>query len=140
MGKIVQSVILQRSKSDCKAFLLIWLKKCLDPHKNSHAKVITILLTSNIFTWASSAPHHKSVSFVLTPKYLAYRLAATTFYWLQRGFGDRRQCRDRGNILITVPLPTIIVRHWFFRINVRCGFPNDALILRTFDTFEKYSS
>ena len=34
----------------------------------------------------------------------------------------------------------IIVRHWFVRINDRWGFPNDALVLRTFDTFEKHSS
>ena len=32
---------------------------------------------------------------------------------------------------------TIIVKLWFVRINDRWGFPNDSLILRTFDTFEK---
>ena len=31
------------------------------------------------------------VYFVLTPRCFAYRHAATTFYQLQRGFGDRRQ-------------------------------------------------
>ena len=47
------------------------------------------------------------------------------------------QCHHNGTIFITVPLLTMIVRHWFVRINDRCGFPNDALVLRTFDTFEK---
>ena len=50
------------------------------------------------------------------------------------------QCHHNGTILITVPLLTIIVRHWFVRINDRWGFPNDALVLRTFDTFEKHRS
>ena len=50
------------------------------------------------------------------------------------------QCLYNGTIFITVPLLTIIVRHWFVRINDRWGFPNDALVLRTFDTFEKHSS
>ena len=45
------------------------------------------------------------------------------------------QCHHNGTIFITVPLLTIIVRHWFVRINDRWGFPNDALVLRTFDTF-----
>ena len=50
------------------------------------------------------------------------------------------QCHHNKTIFITVPLLTIIVRHWFVRINDRWGFPNDALVLRTFDTFEKHSS
>ena len=50
------------------------------------------------------------------------------------------QCHHNGTIFITVSLLAIIVRHWFVRINDRWGFPNDALVLRTFDTFEKHSS
>ena len=50
------------------------------------------------------------------------------------------QSHHNGTIFITVPLLTIIVRQWFVRINNRWGFPNDALVLRTFDTFEKHSS
>ena len=50
------------------------------------------------------------------------------------------QCHHNRTIFITVPLLTIIVRHWFVRINDRWGFPNDALVLHTFDTFEKHSS
>ena len=50
------------------------------------------------------------------------------------------QCLHNGSIFITVSLLTIIVRHWFVRINDRWGFPNDALVLRMFDTFEKHSS
>ena len=50
------------------------------------------------------------------------------------------QCHHNGTIFITVPLLTMIVMHWFVRINGRGGFPNDALVLRTFDTFEKHSS
>ena len=50
------------------------------------------------------------------------------------------QCHRNGTVFITVPLLTIIFRHWFVRINDRWGSPNDALVLRTFDTFEKHSS
>ena len=50
------------------------------------------------------------------------------------------QCHHNGIIFITVPLLTMIVRHWFVRINDRWGFPNDALVLRTFDTFGNHSS
>ena len=68
-----------------------------------------------------------------------------TFF--SRGVGGVRtpypahgQCHHNGTIFITVPLLTIIVKHCFVRINDRWGFPNDALVLRTFDTFEKHSS
>ena len=47
------------------------------------------------------------------------------------------QCHHNGTLVITVRLLTIIVRHWFVRIDDRWGFPNDSQILRTFDTFEK---
>ena len=47
------------------------------------------------------------------------------------------QYHYNGTIFITVPLLSIIVRHWFVRINDRWSFPNDSLVLRTFDTFEK---
>ena len=50
------------------------------------------------------------------------------------------QFHHNDTIFITVQPLTIIVRHWFVRINDRCGFPNDSLILRTFDTFENHSS
>ena len=50
------------------------------------------------------------------------------------------QCHHNGTICITVRPLTIIVRHWFVRINDRWGFPNEELVLRTFDTFEKHSS
>ena len=50
------------------------------------------------------------------------------------------QRHHNGTIFITVPLLTIIVRHWFVRINDWWGFPVDSLILRKFDTFEKHSS
>ena len=49
-----------------------------------------------------------------------------------------------GNVIITeiylFPLPTIFVRHWFVRFNIRYGFANDEMILRTLDTLEKQSS
>ena len=51
-----------------------------------------------------------------------------------------RQCHHNGTIFITVLFLTIVVRHWFVRINDRWGFPNDTLILRSFDTFEKHNS
>ena len=50
------------------------------------------------------------------------------------------QCHHNGTIIITVQLLTLIVGHWFVRIYDRWGFPNDALVLRMFDTFEKHSS
>ena len=50
------------------------------------------------------------------------------------------QCHHNGTIFFTVPLLTIFVRHCFVRINDRWGFPNDALVLHTFDTFDKHSS
>ena len=50
------------------------------------------------------------------------------------------QCHHNGTIFITVQPLTIIVRHWFVRINDRWGIPNDSLILRTFDTFAKHSA
>ena len=55
---------LQRSKSDNKAFLLIRLKKYLNPHENSCSKVISILGTGNILHESSSAPRqNKSVQY-----------------------------------------------------------------------------
>ena len=53
---------LQRSKLNNKAFLLIWLKKYLNPHQNSCSKLISILTTGNILHESSSAPRqYKSV-------------------------------------------------------------------------------
>ena len=52
------------SKSDNKAFLLIRLKKYLNPHENSCSKVISILITGNILQDSSSAPQqHRSVQY-----------------------------------------------------------------------------
>ena len=46
-----------------------------------------------------------------------------------------------GNVIITGQyLSQSGLRPWFVRINDRWGFPNDSLILRTFDTFEKHYS
>ena len=62
---------LQRSKSDNKTFLLIRLKKYLNPHENSCSKVISILTTGNILHESSSAPRqHKSVQYKLLTLYL----------------------------------------------------------------------
>ena len=49
---------------DNKAFLLIRLKKYLNPHENSCSKVISILITGNSLHESSSAPQqHKSVQY-----------------------------------------------------------------------------
>ena len=62
---------LQRSKSDNKAFLLIRLKKYLNPHENSCSKVISILTTGNNLHESSSAPQQlKSVQFKWFTLYL----------------------------------------------------------------------
>ena len=46
------------------AFLLIRLKKYLNPHENSYSKVISILITGNSLHESSSAPQqHKSVQY-----------------------------------------------------------------------------
>ena len=59
------------SKSDNKAFLLIRLKKYLNPHENSCSKVIRILITGNILHESSSAPQqHKSVQYKWFALYL----------------------------------------------------------------------
>ena len=50
------------------------------------------------------------------------------------------QCHHNGIIFITVPLLTIIVRHCLSGLMTDGVFPNDAVVLRTFDTFEKHSS
>ena len=215
---------MQRSKSDNKAFLLIRLKKYLNPHENCCSKGINILTTANILHESFSAPQqHKSVQYkwftsylhrdvsqtdMLQPHFISCRgfsgaggnmrgsrnfcpfyLVLGLFYSLQRGskglfffaentililyqgsrwgplfskgggsiffqggsifsrggpnanfyrnpytyllfsrgcpdplspFGSvHGQCHHNGTIFITVPLLTIIVRHWFVRINDR---------------------
>ena len=87
---------LQRSKSDNKAFLLIRLKKYLNPHENSCSKVISILTTGNILHESSSAPRqHKSVQYkwftLYLHRYVWYtdilqlHFISCLFYSLQRG-------------------------------------------------------
>ena len=62
---------MQRSKSDNKAFLLMRLKKYLNPHENSCSKVISILTTGNILHESSSAlQQHKSVQYKWFTLYL----------------------------------------------------------------------
>ena len=81
------------------------------------------------------------------PNVIFYR-NPSTYLLFSRGCPDplspsgsaHGQWHHNGTTFITVPFLTIIVRHWFVRINDRGGFPNDALVLRTFDTFEKHSS
>ena len=105
--KLLQSDLSFRSKSDNKAFLLIRLKKYLNPHENSCSKVICILINGNILHESSSAPQqHKSVQYkwfanVLTPRCFAYRHAATTFYQLQRGFGGQEATCDDPRIFVS---------------------------------------
>ena len=62
--KLLQSDLSFMSKSDNKAFLLIRLKKYLNPHENSCSKVISILITGNSLHESSCAPQqHKSVQY-----------------------------------------------------------------------------
>ena len=66
-GKYLVAYVLKRSKSDCLAFLLILLEKCLNPHEKSRSK----LLTDNILHGRSSPPQqHKSIKY----KWLALHL------------------------------------------------------------------
>ena len=64
-------MLISRIVSDNKAFLLIWLKKYLNPHENSCSKVKSILTTGNILHESSSAPRqHKSVQYKWFTLYL----------------------------------------------------------------------
>ena len=92
LGRIVQFLIHQRSKSDNKAFLLIRLKKYLNPHENSCSKVMSILITDNIYMsplllHSNTNQYNKWFALYITPRCFAYIHAATTFYQLQRSFG-----------------------------------------------------
>ena len=94
---------LQRSKSDNKAFLLIRLKKYLNPHENSCSKVISILITGNSLHESSSAPQqYKSVQYKWFALYLHRDVSHTDM--LQPHFiscrgvsGGRRQMRGSRN-------------------------------------------
>ena len=89
-------------KSDNKAFLLIRLKKYLNPHENSCSKVISILITGNILHESSSAPQqHKSVQYKWFALYLHRDVSHTDM--LQLHFiscsgvsGQEATCADPG--------------------------------------------
>ena len=102
LGRIVQFFIHQRSKSDNKAFLLIRLKKYLNPHENSCSKVMSILITGSILHESSSAPQqHKSVQYKWFALYL-HRYVSHTYMLPQhfiscRGVsGQEATCADPG--------------------------------------------
>ena len=64
-------MLIGRIVFDNKAFLLIQLKKYLNPHEYSCSKVISILTTGNILHESSSAPRqHKSVQYKRFTLYL----------------------------------------------------------------------
>ena len=87
---------------DNKAFLLIRLKKYLNPHENSCSKVMSILITGNILHESSSAPQqHKSVQYKWFVLYL-HRVVSHTDM-LQPHFiscsgvsGQEATCADPG--------------------------------------------
>ena len=56
---IDQSLIIQRSISDSKACLLIWLQKCQNPHENRSSKVIAH------WQYFYMGPQHKSARYEL---------------------------------------------------------------------------
>ena len=90
------------SKSDNKAFLLIRLKKYLNPRENSCSKVISILITGNILHEPSSAPQqHKSVHYKWFALYLHKDVSHTDmlqphFFSCRRVFGREATCVDQG--------------------------------------------
>ena len=102
LGRIVQNLIHQRSKSDNKAFLLIRLKKYLNPHEKSCSKVMRILITGNILYESSSDPQqHKSVQYKWFALYLHRDVSHTDM--LQPHFiscrgvsGQEATCADPG--------------------------------------------
>ena len=103
---------LQRSKSDNKAFLLIRLKKYLNPHENSCSKVISIVTTGNILHKSSSAPRqHKSVQYKWFTLYLHRDVSHTGM--LQPhfiSFGGRRQHARIQEFLLVLFSPQLILQ------------------------------
>ena len=101
IGRIVQSLFLQTSKSDCKAFLLIYLKKCLTPYENCRSKVISILLAGNILQGSSSASQqHKSVLYKWLSLHL-HRDALHTDLLQPHSISCRGASGAGGNVVIT---------------------------------------
>ena len=109
--KLLQSVLsfacllvelVERSKLDNKAFLLIRLKKYLNPHENSCSKVISILITGNIYHESSSAPQqHKLVQYKWFALYLHRDVSHTDmlqphFISCRGGSGQEATCADPG--------------------------------------------
>ena len=102
LGRIVQFLIHQRSKSDNKAFLLIRLKKYLNPHENSCSKVMSILITDNILhesLFCSTATQISTINCLLC---ILHRDVSHT-YMLQPHFiscrgvsGQEATCADPG--------------------------------------------
>ena len=124
LGRLVQFLIHQRSKTDNKAFLLIRLKKYLNPHENSCSKVMSILITGNILHESSSAPQqHKSVKYEWFALNLHRDVSHT--YMLQlhliscRGVsGQEATCADPG-IFVNLFNPQLILQltegvQWFY--------------------------
>ena len=97
LGRIVQFLIHQRSKSDNKAFLLIRPKKYQNPHENRCSKVISKLISGNILHESSSAPQqHKSVQYKWFALYLHRDVSHT--YMLQPHFSAAEAFRAGGNM------------------------------------------
>ena len=105
------------SKSVNKAFLLIRLKKYLNPHENSCSKVISILITGNILHESSSAPQqHKSVQYNINGLLCTYTemLRIQTYcnhiLKLQWGFGGRGQHARIQDFLSVLFSPQLILQ------------------------------
>ena len=107
---------LQRSKSYNKAFLLIRLKKYLNPHENSCSKVISILTTGIILHESSSAPRqHKSVQYKWLTMYLHRDVSHTDMLQLHfiscRGVsGGRNQHARTQGFLSVLFSPQLILQ------------------------------
>ena len=93
-SRIVQYLILQKSKSDCKAFLLKLLKKCLNSHENSSSKVITH------WQYFYMGPQHKSVPYKWLALHVQRHVSHTGL--LQPHFiSCRGASGSGGNVVIT---------------------------------------
>ena len=126
---------MQRSKSDNKAFLLIRLKKYLNPHENSCSKGISILTTGNILHESSFAPQqHKSVQYKLFSLYLHRDVSHTDM--LQQHFiscrgvsGAGGNMRGSRNFLSVLFSPQLILhftegsKGFFCWENYTCTLP-----------------
>ena len=113
------------SKSDNKAFLLIRLKKYLNPLENSCSKVISIFITGNIFYMSPLLFHSNTNQYNINGLLCTYtemfRIQTCCNHILSAagGFGGRRQHARIKEFLSVLFGPQLILQfkegfQWFY--------------------------